>query len=107
MVHGFALAAGPFVAARTGACAVAGVSQATADRAPTASTQIDLQSRRLIGVAVLLDRFLAKEAIHQLFDELDAFELAEPRILVHVPVSGMLIFHGRVKTLGSVIVASY
>ena len=55
-------------------------------QAPTASTTMRSPYRRSIGVRGPTGRVLAQVAVHQLFDELDALELAEPRVGVHVPI---------------------
>ena len=54
----------------------------------------------------LLTGLFAEMTVNQLFRKLDAFEFHESSRLFNPPISGMLIFHGRVKTFGSSMVAS-
>ena len=80
IVHGFASGRRGFRWRPHGACA------RRRRQAPAPSAPIMSASIASACPVVLLDGVLAQVAVHQLFDELDALELAEPRVLVDVPV---------------------
>ena len=80
---------------------------ARADAADGAERRCERAHRRSSGRPTHGQRRLAQVAVHQLFDELDALELAESRVGVDVAVERHAIVHGRVKVSASSIVASY